>query len=238
MTIGHLFPELLNMYGDGGNISALKNRLLWRGMEAEVLTIGLDDEIDFSGFDILLLGGGPDCEQKMVKERLETVKDALWAYVEDGGVMLALCNSYPMLGKHFLLGDNLEEGLSLLAIDTEKGDARMQGDAEIVVALARDEHSVVGFENHSGKTSISGHEPFGMVCHGFGNNGEDKTCGVRHKNLFGTYLYGPLLPKNPVLTDYLLFLALERKYGERIELSPLFDQAEQEAHAYILKRVR
>ncbi len=236
LTIGHLYPEILNMYGDGSNIAALKNRLLWRGMEAKILPIGLEDDFDFSEFDILLLGGGGDREQEMVCQVLRAKKDALSAYVEAGGVMLALCGSYPMLGKHYPLGDAMAEGLSLLDFDTEQGARRKIGDAVISVNLDGTETTVVGFENHSGKTDIKGYEPFGKVQKGFGNNGEDKSCGIRYKNLFASYLYGPLLPKNPILTDYILSLALAKKYGEKAELLPIYDRAENEAHNFILNR--
>ncbi len=236
LTIGHLFPEFLNMYGDKGNILALQNRLLWRDMDAEVKTFGIEDEIDFKTLDIIVLGGGSDREQKLVCGRLQKDREALSAYIESGGVLLALCGAYPMLGKHFVLKDETLEGLCVLDIDTEPENKRHIGDVVIRSDITGEELLIVGFENHSGKTRIGANKPLGTVCCGFGNNGEDKTCGVIYKNTVGTYLHGPLLPKNPVLTDYLLRCALKRKYGEKVELAPLCDRAENEAHDYIVSR--
>jgi len=236
IRIGHLFPELLNMYGDKGNILALKNRLAWRGFGAEVVTFGIEDEIDFSTLDIVLLGGGADREQEIVCKRLMGMKQALSAYIEDGGVMLALCGSYPMLGKTFQLQNETVSGLGILEIETEKTEKRHIGDCIVQTDITGSELLLVGFENHGGKTRIGELKPLGVVRHGFGNNDEDRSCGVIYKNLIGTYLHGPLLPKNPVLTDYLLSCALKRKYGEDIALMPLADHAEEEAHDYIVKR--
>ncbi|MBR7164193.1 MAG: glutamine amidotransferase [Clostridia bacterium] len=236
LIIGHLFPEFLNMYGDKGNILALQNRLLWRDIDAAVKTFGIDDEINFSALDIIVLGGGSDREQKLVCERLQRDRVALSEYVESGGVLLALCGAYPMLGKHFPLKNETLDGLSVLEIDTEPDAARHIGDVVIQSDLMGETGYIVGFENHSGKTRIGDYKPLGTVCRGFGNNGEDQSCGVIYKNLVGTYLHGPLLPKNPKLADYLLSKALLRKYGEEIALLPLCDQAENEAHDYIVER--
>lgn len=236
LTIGHLFPELLNMYGDKGNVLTLKNRLLWRDMDAEVVSVSATDSLDFTNYDIVILGGGSDREQKLALERLQSEKQALYEYVESGGVMLALCGAYPMLGKTFIQKGESCEGLGILDICTEDDGKRHIGDVVIETSVAGEKSLLVGFENHSGKTRIGTCKPLGTVLCGFGNNGEDTTCGVVYKNLIGTYLHGPLLPKNPVLADYLLSEALIRKYGEATQLSPLCDQAENEAHDYIVNK--
>ncbi len=236
ITIGHLFPEILNMYGDRGNILSLSHRLKKRDMDAEVIEFGIDNAIDFASLDIVLLGGGSDREQKLVCERLRAAKGDLCGYIENGGVFLALCGSYPMLGKHYVAGKEQEAGLSVLEIDTEPYEKRHIGDVILSATVDGETFSVVGFENHSGKTNIGSLAPLGKVEHGFGNNGSDQTCGILYKNLFGTYLHGPLLPKNPRLTDVILARALEKKYGEPVALTPLCDTAEEEAHNFIVNR--
>ncbi len=236
LVIGHLFPELLNMYGDKGNARCLENRLLWRDMEAEIRCFAIDDELDFSAIDILILGGGADREQQIVFEKLSEVKDSLVSYVEAGGVLLALCGGYSMLGKTWVCGGEEKEGLSLLPIETKPGGKRQIGDVVIRTLYTGEESLVVGFENHSDLTYVVGGEAFGTVLSGFGNNGSDKTCGAIYKNLLGTYLHGPILPKNPGLADSLLGRALEKKYGEKVNLIPLDDSAEQEAHDYIVNK--
>lgn len=236
LMIGHLFPELLNMYGDKGNIQTLFNRLLWRGMDARVIEFGLEDEIDFEKLDIVLIGGGSDREQKLACERLQSMKESLSAYVESDGVLLALCGAYPMLGKEYPCKNGLQKGLGILDIDTEMDAGRHIGNVVISAAIGGESFTVVGFENHSGKTHIGSLEPLGTVLCGFGNNGGDKTCGVTYKNVIGTYLHGPLLPKNPKLADKILSRALARKYGEAVTLPPLCDKAEEEAHNYIVNR--
>ncbi len=236
LTIGHLFPELLNMYGDKGNVLSLKHRLTWRDMDAEVVSVGAADSLDFKKFDIVILGGGSDREQKLALDRLQKEKQALCEYVESDGVLLALCGAYPMLGKTFVQKGECCEGLGILDVYTEDDEKRHIGDVVIEACVAGEKTLVVGFENHSGKTRLGTCKPLGTVLHGYGNNGEDKTCGAVYKNLIGTYLHGPLLPKNPVLADYLLSQALLRKYGEEIKLLPLCDQAENEAHDYIVSK--
>ncbi len=236
IVIGHLFPDMLNMYGDKGNILALKNRLLRRDIDAHVIEHNQLETIDFKSLDIVLLGGGSDREQRMVCRQLRSAREAICDYVESGGVLLALCGGYPLLGTYYKQKDEIIEGLSILDIHTEWGEERLIGDVIISSNVTGKENLFVGFENHSGRTYIGNHKPFGTVRYGHGNNGEDSTCGVVYKNLLGTYLHGPLLPKNPVLTDELLTRALLRKYGERPALSNLDDKVETEAHDYIVNR--
>lgn len=236
LTIGHLYPDLLNLYGDRGNIAALTNRLLWRGMDAKVVSFELQDDIDFSKLDIVFLGGGSDREQQLVCNRLLEQKDAFTAYVEDGGVTLAVCGGYQLLGRYYQLKEETIPGLSILDITTEAGEGRLIGNVVLSTSLDGRAFQVAGFENHGGRTHIGDHLPFGKVAAGFGNNGEDGTEGVLYKNTIGTYLHGPLLPKNPEVADFLLSRALERKYGARVVLSLLDDTLELEAKGYIVDR--
>lgn len=233
LKIAHLYPELLNLYGDRGNIISLKNRLLWRGIEAQVIEYKLSDDIDFSDIDIVFIGGGSDREQQLVCKRLHEIKDSLSEYVNDNGVVVTICGGYQLLGKYYKIKDEVVEGLNILDIYTETGKGRLIGNVVIKTELF--DRLVVGFENHGGRTFINNHKPFGKVMYGNGNNGNDGGEGVIYKNVIGTYLHGPLLPKNPHLCDYILKKALERKYGD-IELQPLDDKVEFDANDYIVKR--
>ncbi|MBE7034598.1 MAG: glutamine amidotransferase [Ruminococcaceae bacterium] len=235
LIIGHLFPDLLNLYGDKGNILSLQNRLLWRGYEAEIVCIEENDTIDFARFDIVYLGGGSDRAELLVLEKLRPYRDALHRYTEAGGVLLATCGGYEMLGTSLMLCGQSTEGLSLLDVRTEAGPNRLIGNVVAETVLDGSALDIVGFENHSGRTFLGDCKGFAKIVSGFGNNGEDGTCGAVYRNVLGTHLHGPLLPKNPALTDYLLQRALLRKYGEA-ELLPLDDKAEQEAHDYACKR--
>lgn len=231
ITIGHFYPELLNMYGDLGNIITLKKRLEWRGIEAEIKEISLEDTVDFSNIDIAVIGGGSDREQLIAIKELAKVRDELKSFAEDGGVILATCGSYHLLGKYCYFKDEKTEGLSVLDIYTENGESRMISNVVIDTAFGK----AVGFENHSGKTYINNHEPLGKVVFGSGNNGEDGYEGVVYKNVFGTNLHGPLLPKNPELADEIIKRALQRKYPDII-LEKLDDSNELRAKDYIVKK--
>ena len=233
LTIGHLYPELLNLYGDRGNIISMVQRLKWRGMDAQVKEFSLGDKIDFSQLDIILLGGGSDREQLLVCNRLKKIKSDFIAYVEQGGVVLAICGGYQLLGNSYKMGDETVQGLGVVDIHTERGDGRLIGN--IVLQSDLFPLPVVGFENHGGRTFLGSHRPFGQVRSGHGNNGRDRQEGVVYKNVIGTYLHGPLLPKNPHVCDYLLQTALDRRYG-KVELPPLDDRGELAANRYIVKR--
>lgn len=236
LVIGHLFPDLLNMYSDRGNILALQNRLLWRGIDAEVIEFCRDDELDITNLDIVFIGGASDREQQQALDKLRPVQSELKAYVENGGVMLAVCGGYPLVGTSCSLQGETVEGLSLVDIRTEASEKRAIGNVVIEACLDGKTMKVVGFENHGTKTYLGESLTLGKVLSGHGNNGQDSTCGVVYKNLVGTYLHGPLLPKNPDLTDYLLQKALQNKYGEESVLAPLFDVAEERAHDYAVNR--
>jgi len=242
LTIGHLYPDLLNLYGDRGNIIALQRRCIWRGIDVQIKEFKLNDDIDFSSLDIVFLGGGSDREQLLVCNRLKEIKDDINAYVDNNGVVIAICGGYQLLGHYYKLKNETIEGLSILDIYTESGDKRLIGNIVIESTQLRDQKknplTIVGFENHSGLTYINNHTPLGTVKYGYGNNGKDGSEGVLYKNVIGTYLHGPLLPKNPVLTDYILTKALQKAYPDSFEgLEPLDDSVENKAHEYMVKRL-
>lgn len=233
IKIGHLYPDLLNLYGDRGNIQCMKKRCEWRGIDAEVQEFQITDSINFGDLDIVLLGGGSDREQMLVCEKLKKIQKDFKAYVEDNGVVIAVCGGYQLLGHYYDTDDGRIEGLSLVDLYTEQGSPRLI--SNIVIQNDGFEYPIVGFENHGGRTYIGDNKPLGKVMFGFGNNEKDGAEGVLYKNVVGTYLHGPLLPKNPHVCDYLIKNALERKYGAA-ELEPLDDTQELEANRYIVER--
>ena len=238
LNILHLFPDLLDQYFDSGNIQCMKKRLEWRDIECEVTSIKRGDPlIDLSDTDIILMGGGADKEQLYVCRHLLAYKNELKSYVENGGSLLAICGGYQLLGKYYKLHDETIAGLDILDIYTEQGEGRLIGNAVLECNFLDNEHNkVVGFENHGGRTYIGNHTPFGKVLYGYGNDGDSQYDGVMYKNLIGTYLHGPLLPKNPTLCDYILTNALQRKYNRFIGLAPIDDELENIANEYIVNR--
>ena len=234
LTIGHLYPDLLNLYGDRGNIQCFRKRLEWRGIEAEVIPFLSGDEIDFSRLDIVLLGGGSDREQELVCGYLKNIRDDFKKYVEEGGVVLAVCGGYQLLGKYYKTRTETIEGLAILDITTEWEPERLV--KNIILNSPLFDMPVVGFENHGGRTYIGDHTPLGKVFFGYGNTGKSGYEGVVYKNVIATYLHGPLLPKNPQDCDYLLERALKRKYGEDVRPEPLPDELERSANSYIADR--
>lgn len=237
ITIGHLYPDLLNLYGDRGNIISLKKRCEWRGILVEVREYQLNDDIDFDSLDIVFLGGGSDREQLLVCNLLKEIKEDFSRYVLDDGVVVAICGGYQLLGHYYKLKNETIEGLSILDIYTEMGDSRLIGNVVIESGLLEKSVKIVGFENHGGKTFINQHQPLGTVKYGYGNNGVDGSEGVIYKNVIGTYLHGPLFPKNPALTDYILEKALKRAYPDTfIPLKPLDNTVETSAWNYIVNR--
>ena len=234
LTIGHLYPDLLNLYGDRGNIQCFRKRLEWRGIEAEVIPFLSGDKIDFSCLDIVLLGGGSDREQELVCGYLKDIRDDFKQYVEKGGVVLAVCGGYQLLGKYYKTQTKTIEGLAILDITTEWEPERLV--KNIILDSPLFDMPVVGFENHGGRTYIGEHTPLGKVFFGYGNTGKSGYEGVVYKNVIATYLHGPLLPKNPQVCDYLLERALKRKYGGDVELAPLADELERSANSYIAER--
>jgi len=233
VTIGHLYPDLLNLYGDRGNIQCLMQRLIWRGIEAETIEFELEDDIEFDKLDIVLLGGGSDREQKIVCSRLKEIKDDFTKYVDRGGVVIAICGGYQLLGESYRMGDEIIKGLHIINIRTEAGVGRLIGN--IVIQSELFDLPLVGFENHGGRTIINDTKPLGKVLTGYGNNDNAGVEGIIYKNVIGTYLHGPILPKNPHLCDYLLEKALFNKYGN-VELTSLDDEVELKANKFIYDR--
>ena len=223
----------------------LAQRLRWRGIPVEVRRVNHGESIDLAGVDLVFLGGGPDREQRLASSELMRMRDELRAYVEDGGVLLAICGGYQILGREWLLGDEVVEGLGIVDITTERaagGSADRLID-NIVLRSPLATLPVVGYENHAGRTRLgTGVEAFGSVASstGHGNNEADKADGVRYKNLVGTYLHGPLLAKNPEVADHLLARALERSAARSgiaaPVLAPLDDSVEKSANEVLCKR--
>ena len=230
LTIGHLFPDLLNLYGDRGNIQCLSKRCEWRGIEAEVRSFELESGIDFSDLDIVLLGGGSDREQLLVCERLKSIREDFRRYTQDEGVVIAICGGYQLLGRYYQTETETIEGLSLVDIYTVHGENRLIGN--IVLDSPLCSMPVVGFENHGGRTVTGSVPPLGKVIAGYGNDGRSGYEGIIFRNMIGTYLHGPLLPKNPQLADELIVRALRRRYGQGVCLKALPDKEEREANAW------
>lgn len=236
LRIAHLFPELLNLYGDGGNVIVLQKRCQWRGIDVEVVPVRHGDRPSFSDVDVAFIGGGSDREQKIVCDQLQAVGDELRAYVADGGVLLAVCGGYQLLGHSYLMGDEEVRGLSLVDLYTDRGEPRLIGNVMVESAICAD--PIVGYENHGGRTHLGqGVRPLGRVLSGHGNDGVSGEEGCLWNNVVGTYVHGPLLPKNPGVADWLLARALERR-GLPAELEPLDDAAEHEANAVMCARMR
>ena len=236
LRIVHLYDDLLNLYGDCGNITCLEKRCLWRGIDVSVDKYGAEDRLDLDRADILFIGGGSDREQKIVANGLLEIKDELRAYVEDGGVLLAVCGGYQLLGHYYQAEGERMEGLSLVDCYTVSGQGRLIGNIVLKSNIGGADINIVGFENHGGRTFIGNCKSLGAVISGFGNNGDDGKEGIIYKNLIGTYLHGPVLPKNPKLADYIIQMALERKYGGVVNLPELDDFHENRANSYIVNR--
>ncbi|NME82385.1 type 1 glutamine amidotransferase [Clostridium sp. SM-530-WT-3G] len=238
LNICHLYPDLLNVYGDVGNVLILKHRAALRGIDVNIINSSIGDPLDNDNIDILFFGGGQDFEQSIVSKDLQEVKkDSLVKYVEDSKVLLAICGGYQLLGKYYTApnGEKIE-GLNILNIYTEGGNTRFIGNTEIYNEEFNETY--VGFENHSGRTYINDHKPLGKCIHGYGNNGDDGYEGCIYKNTFGSYFHGSFLSKNPEFADRLLTLALKNKYGDDITLAPLEDDLELKAKQYIIDRLK
>ena len=239
LQIAHLYPDVLNLYGDGGNIRCLENRLRWRGFESAVTPLPMGVQDDLTGYDLLFIGGGQDFEQELLLADLAKGRgESLRAAVADGVPVLAVCGGYQMLGEYYQNAAGHRCGF-LGAIDfyTEAGATRRIGNFAFRLFPVSGGSVVVGFESHAGRTVLGpGVAPLGRVLSGAGNNGGDGGEGVRWNNVFGTYCHGPVLPKNPALCDCILETALARKYG-RADLPPLDDSAETAARAAALREL-
>jgi CobQ-like glutamine amidotransferase family enzyme len=228
-----LYPEQMNIYADRGNILFLQRRCEWRGIEFHPAAAGPGEGFDPAEHDLLYLGGGQDRDQRAVAaDMVEGKRQSLAAAVGDGAVLLAVCGGYQLLGHSYQLGEERLPGLGLVDAETVRVDGpRLIGNVAIEVDLGSGPRTVAGFENHGGRTRLGASaQPFGRVLRGFGNNGEDGLEGVRRDNLIGTYLHGPLLPKNAWLADELIARALERRHGIQPDLEPLEDSLETAAH--------
>lgn len=234
ISIAHLYPKLLNLYGDLGNIIALKRRCEWRGIEVDFEEINIGDSI--KDHDLYFIGGGQDKQQEEVQAELFSQKSELISQRDDGAVFLGICGGYQLFGHYYQPHDKDKlQGISLMDAYTVAGAKRFIGNVTVKTNFLASPSTLVGFENHSGLTYLEGDSmPLGIVQIGNGNNGKDGYEGGRYKNVFGTYLHGSLLPKNPHFADYLISLALEKKYGEKIELSLLDDRFELEAHESVV----
>ncbi|HMC05945.1 MAG TPA: glutamine amidotransferase [Solirubrobacterales bacterium] len=233
LRVAALYPEQMNIYADRGNIIFLRRRCEWRGIGFTYAASGPGDSLDPSAHDLIYIGGGQDRDQRIVAaDMLATKREALASAIDDGAVVLAVCGGYQLLGHSYQLGGELIEGLGLADLETMREPGpRLIGNVEIEVDLGAGPRELAGFENHGGRTYLGKNaSPLGRVIRGHGNNDRDGFEGVRRANLIGTYLHGPLLPKNSWLADRLIQLAIARHTGSEPELAPLDDALEASAH--------
>jgi lipid II isoglutaminyl synthase (glutamine-hydrolysing) len=223
-----LYPELMNIYADRGNIAVLRARCEWRGIGFELRSASIGDSLDPGAHDLFYMGGGQDRDQVAVaRDMADSKREALHAAAARGAVVLAVCGGYQLLGRSYQLGDEELPGVGLVDLWTVREPGpRLIGNCAIESDLGTGPRVIAGFENHGGRTYLGPEErALGRVIRGFGNNGKDRTEGVRRGNVIGTYLHGPLLPKNVWLADRVV----ERALG--VELDPLDDGLEEAAHA-------
>lgn len=234
IRIAHLYPDMLNLYGDRGNIIALTERMKARNIDVVTDQITMGKSFNSDDYDILFVGGGQDFEQDVLLDDLKKGKDIeIKRAIENSKVFLAICGGYQMLGKYYKTYDGkMLEYMGALDFYTEGKEERMIGNYAF---KTKEGIEVVGFENHSGRTYLGKNvEPLGKMIKGYGNNGDDGTEGVRYKNTFGTYSHGPVLPKNSQLADLLIAKAVENKYG-KADLAPLDDTLEIKAQQQVMK---
>ena len=239
LNICHLYPDVLNLYGDRGNILCLRRRLEWRGISVSVQEMPIGSGGSLGKADLIFIGGGQDFEQEALLSDLHRGRDQeLRAAIDDGVTVLAICGGYQMLGAYYETHDGRRcDFIGAVDYYTVGGDSRLIGNYLFRCGDDSGGSVVAGFENHSGRTFLGpGVQPLGEVLSGYGNNGRDGTEGVRWKNVFGTYSHGPLLPKNPELCDAILETALTRKYGA-VMLEPLDDSAEEQARREMTDRL-
>jgi lipid II isoglutaminyl synthase (glutamine-hydrolysing) len=242
LRVGHLYPDYLNIYADRGNIAVLASRAVRRGLDLHVTAIGLGESLQPGAYDLLYVGGGQDREQALIAPDLAAKGPALRKAVQDGAAVLAVCGGYQLLGRFYRdrYGGELP-GAEVFPLHTIAGERRMIGDVLIECELEPGPvQTVAGFENHAGRTILeAGAEPLGRVIAGFGNDGKSGYEGCRVGRAIGTYLHGPLLPRNPRLADWLLAQAIAHQTGgEAPELDPLDDTLETTAHDVSAARAR
>ncbi len=239
LTLVHLYPDQLNVYGDRGNIITLRQRCAWRGITLRVVPLDLGGELIPGAYDLVFIGGGQDREQTEVADDLRARKGAaLRDAVEDGVPVLAVCGGYQLLARSYRPAEGPAlHGAGIFDAETiHRGKQVPRCVGNIAIRWAGS--TVVGFENHGGRTYLgSGAKPLGQVLVGHGNNSEDRQEGAVYCHAYGTYMHGSLLPKNPHFADHLLQLALRRRYGHGVELSPLDDAIEWQAHRTMLRRL-
>ncbi len=239
ITIGWLYPELMNTYGDRGNIIVLTKRCEWRNISVNVKRISIEeDPKDIQACDLLFMGGAQDTQQEIVnKDLFEKKGKTLKGMIEDGTPGLYICGAYQFLGRFYKTADGKKlPGLGVFPVFTENpGEKTSRLIGNIVIESGG--KKVVGFENHGGRTYFENHTTaFGKVLKGYGNNGKDNTEGIMYKNSIGSYMHGPILPKNPIIADWLIKKALEKKYSKEIGLGKLDDLLEAKAKELIVKR--
>lgn len=242
LTIHHLYADMMNLYGDRGNVISIKKRCEWRGVPVEVVDVRLGESVKPTGCDVFLFGGGQDREQALLADDLSGSKGAdLRKLSDDGAVILGVCGGYQLMGSHYETADGEKlPGVSIFDLHTEPRkpeEPRLIGNVLVSVDVDGEKREIVGFENHGGRTRLGGAEPLGHVISGFGNNGEDGTEGARKLNTYGTYLHGSLLPKNPWFTDMLVEAAIKRA-DDAFTLEPLDDEVENSAFSSVAARVR
>ncbi len=252
ITIFHLYPDAMNLYGDLGNIIAITKRCEWREIETEVVNVHVGDNVDFQKADLIYMGGGQDSGQKIVTSDLVAKEPAIKDAIDEGAAALLICGGFQLFGHYFQTstGDKIP-GIGVFDATTIAGNKRLIGNVVIDISHTLTEwenqfrtppsvsghNTLVGFENHSGKTQLSGNtKPLGYVTRGFGNKGDGSYEGAIYKNAYGTYLHGSLLPKNPWFTDHLIQCALYRRYGNVEPLTVLDDTIEVAAHDAAIKR--
>lgn len=235
LTIVHLYPKEMNIYGDTGNVLVLQRRAEWRGIKVQVKFIGVNDPIP-SETDILVGGGGQDAGQGAIQDDLQAKAVTLHRLAHQGVVMLMICGMYQLFGRSFTTKEGaLIKGIGVLPLETVGGDVRMIGNTRYATPFGE----IIGYENHSGITRLDSEvDKLGIAELGDGNNPADRTEGCRVQNVFGTYSHGPVLAKNPAFADELLRLALVRKYGSDVQLAPLDDTLENLAHETAKSRPR
>jgi CobQ-like glutamine amidotransferase family enzyme len=242
IQVGHLYPDYLNIYADRGNIAVLARRAALRGHELEVRSIGIADRLDLAAFDLLYIGGGQDREQALIAPDLAAKGESIRAAVDRGAALLAVCGGYQLLGRGYRGRDgSFMPGARLFPHETVAGETRMIGDVLLESELEPGERrTIAGFENHAGRTVLdAGAEALGRVLYGFGNDGTSGFEGCRLARAVGTYLHGPLLPRNAWLADWLLAQALAHATdGDPPALAPLSDHLEAAAHQVAAERAR
>src|SRR5919197_1554098 len=238
-VVGHLYPDYLNIYADRGNIAVLARRAAWRGHELEVRPVSIGEPVRAGDHDLLYVGGGQDREQALIAQDLASKADGVREALEDGAALLAVCGGYQLLGRWYrdFHGADLP-GIEIFPLETVAGDTRMIGDVLLECELEPGvRRTLAGFETHAGRTKLdAGAGPLGRVVAGFGNDGESGFEGCRVGRAVGTYLHGPLLPRNPWFADWLLAQALAHRLGTPPELDPLPDELEHQAHAVSARR--